>query len=457
MADWSTIEADAAAYEDWRSSGPHTDYGADWREPDPDKESALLPTLDLAALAKTQARAVEFAIERIAPMGEVTLFTGPGSSGKSLLAQQLCTASAAAIGTCMGLAVVSGTAIYVTCEDSAEHLHYRQERLCEALNVDMAGLAGKLHVVSLRGELDNELEGKDDKGNYCPTATYNRLAATIKATAAKIVALDNVAHLFAGNENDRHDVTRFVNLLNRLARDTGAAILLVGHPNKSGDTYSGSTAWLNAVRSQVWIDRERDADGSVLDPDARVLSVGKANYTRDGEAVRFRWHHWAFVLEDDLPADTRAEIAEIVKANGENEAFLKCLRARTEQGDGREVGPSPGPNYAPSQFEGMAEARGYKKAVLKRAMDRLFTIGKIESMTVDRPGKSGQKTIIIEVPERSPNASRTPFPNDPEPRPERPRTHTHISKDISGAGPDGPQPLDDDDLDWSTGSDGDEQ
>ena len=460
MADWSTIEADAAAYEArWQSAPPYTDYGADWRDPEP---PALLPTLDLAALSKVRAQPISFAIERIAPMAELTLFTGPGSAGKSLLAQQLCTVAAAAIGTlgnvgsCIGLAVEAGPAIYVTCEDSAEHLHFRQERLCEALGLDMADLAGKLFLVSLRGELSSELEGKDDKGNYSPSAAYHRLAATIKATGATLLALDNVAHLFAGNENDRHDVTRFVNLLNRLARDTGAAIVLIGHPNKSGDTYSGSTAWLNAVRSQVWLDTPRDPEGHVLDRDARTLSIGKANYAPKGDGIAFRWHQWAFVREDDLPADTRAEIAEIVKANGENDAFLRCLRARTEQGDGREVGPSSGPNYAPTQFEGMPQAKGLKKAALKRAMDRLYEIGKIKSETIRDRKASRDKTIIVEVLDdahnvhnAAHNACTTPSHNTAQPAAQHATTHTYISKDITGAGPGGPPPLDEDDLDWS--------
>jgi RecA-family ATPase len=416
------------------------------RQPD----GAMLKALDLAALAKVRAKAVEFAIERLAPMAEVTLFTGPGSSGKSLLAQQLCTVSAAGAGSCLGLSVSAGPALYVTCEDAADHLHYRQERLCEALGIDMASLAGKLHLVSLRGELDNELEGRDENGDYGPSSAYRRLVVTVKTTGAKIIALDNVAHLFAGNENDRHDVTRFVNLLNRLARDTGAAIILVGHPNKNGDSYSGSTAWLNAVRSQVWLDSQRDSDGSVPDHDARVLTIGKANYGPKGDGIAFRWHEWAFVLEDDLPADTRAEIAEVIKANGENSAFLACLRARTDQGEGRGVGPAPGPNYAPTQFEGMPQAKGLKKAVLKRAMDRLYEVGKIRSETFLNKAKGREVTIIVEVPEASPNAlpnaSRTLVPNPPEVRPNPTRTHTHISKDIYGAGPEAPAPDEEEEI-----------
>src|SRR5690606_16192454 len=96
-----------------------------------------LPTLDLADLARQRAEAKRFAIELIAPEGEVTLFTGPGSGGKSLLAQQLATASAAAIGKCLGLDVQPGPAIYLTCEDDAAQLHWRQEHICASLGVDM--------------------------------------------------------------------------------------------------------------------------------------------------------------------------------------------------------------------------------------------------------------------------------------------------------------------------------
>lgn len=402
-------------------------------------QAPRLASLNLAELAMTPAEAVVFAIERVAPLGEVTLFTGPGSAGKSLLAQQIATAAASGL-NCLGLEVMAGPSLYLTCEDGPAQLHYRQERLCEAMGVPMASLAGKLHLVSLRGELDNALDGQDAKGNFVPTTAYHRLAETIRATGAQIVALDNVAHLFTGNENDRGEVTRFVNLLNRLAGETGAAILLIGHPNKSGDTYSGSTAWLNAVRSQVWIGRALDADGNEPDTDARVLSVGKANYAKPGEAVRFRWHNWAFVLEGELPPDQRAEIDEIIKANGENAIFLACLRARAEQGEGREVGPAPGPNYAPSQFEGMPQAKGLKKAALKRAMERLYQLGEIKSEGLRDPKANRTKTIIVEVAQRSHNARTTLLHNQPQPAAQPRTTHTPIPKGIDGAGPEGASP-----------------
>lgn len=349
-----------------------------------------LPTLDLAALATVQPQPKAFAVERLAPLAEVTLFTGPGSAGKSLFGQQLATCAAAGM-PCLGLDVRPGAALYLTCEDDADQLHWRQASICKALRVDMVSLAGKLHLASLRGALDNELGVFDHDGAFKPSAAFHRLVDMLKATGSQLAILDNVAHLFTGNENDRGEVTRFVNLLNRLAGETGAAILLLGHPNKSGDDYSGSTAWLNAVRSQATLTHD-------LETDVRTITVGKANYARKGEAIRFVWMDGAFVREDDLTPDVRNQLAEVSRAASEDEAFLSCLRARALQGVERAVGPAPGTNYAPTQFESMPEAKGYKKAALKRAMDRLYANVRIRTEVVERPGKSDKKSIIVEVP-----------------------------------------------------------
>lgn len=375
----------------WRDAANDQDDAADGVAGESERASGGLPfaTLDLSTLATVQPKPKLFAIERLAPVGEVTLFTGPGSAGKSLLGQQFATCGAAGL-PCLGLDVAKGPTLYMTCEDDQDQLHFRQAALCAALKVPMTCLADTLHLTSLRGQLGSELCTFDSNGVLNPTKAFHRLIAMLKATSAKLAILDNVAHLFTGNENDRGEVTRFVNLLNKLAGETGAAIVLLGHPNKGGDTYSGSTAWLNAVRSQIYMEHD-------LNTDLRTLTVGKANYSRKGEALRFMWQDWAFVAESDLTPDRRAELAELSRASHEDDAFMACLRARASQGVDRAVGPSPGPNYAPSQFEDMPEAKGLKKAALKRAMDRLYTHVRIRTETVTRQGKSDTKSIIVEV------------------------------------------------------------
>ncbi|WDF73936.1 bifunctional DNA primase/polymerase [Novosphingobium sp. KACC 22771] len=360
---------DAASYD------PATDDLHPLPTREPAEESGDIEPLDLASLATIEPRPKSFVIPALAPAGEVTLFTGPGSAGKSLWAQQVATALAAGVPT-LGLDMGQASAIYLTCEDDPEQLHWRQAHICKALGLSMASLAGRLYLASLRGHLDNALGVMDIKGGFTLSKSYYRLAAFIKRTGAKLVALDNLAHLYTGNENDRGEVTQFNNALNRLAGESGAAIILLGHTNKAfnrGDTqgngHSGSTAWVNAVRSQFVLEHDTKTD-------LRTVTVGKANYARKGKAMRFAWQDWAFVLERDLSPDRAAALDDVAKVNGENAAFLRCLEVCTKQR--RNASHQPGSNYAPKMFAGMPEAEGIKSAGFAAALERLLHIGQIE-------------------------------------------------------------------------------
>ena len=191
-----------------------------------------------------------------------------------------------------------------------------------------------------------------------------------------------------------------------------------------------------------WIINHGDEEA---DPDARTIENPKANYGPTGGKIDFRWHQGSFVRGDDLPADYAKELADSIRVSRENEIFLDCLREREKQGEGRLVGPSSGSNYAPSQFEGMSQAKGLKRTALKRAMDRLYTIGRIESYTYRNTSKGRDVTVIREVkdaprtqPRTAPDhTSRTP-PNSP---PERPPAHTPIPKGISGAATEAAAPI----------------
>lgn len=409
-----------------------------------------LPIFNFAKLDGPEPEPLQWVLKGYLPEREVTFFTGEGATGKSLSAQQLATSIASSI-PFLGLPTSSGddsAVLYVTAEEGEDELERRQRSINRALGVDRFTFDGHLFLSSLRGKEGNELCIFDGEGKLQPTPAYRKLSRTIMQTGADVVILDNVAHLFGGNENDRRQVTAFINLLYRLVIIYKCSIVLIGHPNKSGDTWSGSTAWPNAVRSQIFLERVKDEHGNVTDPDRRVLINPKANYAPSHQRLYFRWHEGAFWRDEDLPSDYQAEMAAAQKANAENEIFLSCLRARMAT-PGREVGASIGPNYAPARFAEMTEAKGMKKPALARAMERLIYIGAITTKEVKREGKGGYKTIIVEVDPNAPELPPEPLPNNspncPEPSHRTtPRNHP-ISKDINRAGPpNGPPPdLDD--------------
>lgn len=301
-----------------------------------------------------------------------TYLTGKGAVGKSLIAQQAMTALASGCNL-LGQPVKRVRAAYITAEDDVDELHRRQAAINEALGITMPDLNGWLHLVSLKGR-SAALVSLGAETVIRPL--FEEISGMIEASGVQVMALDNVAHLLDGNENDRHVVSTFIGICDRLAEMMNGAVLLIGHPNKAGDEFSGSTAWENAVRSRLYLNTASGRDGYV-DPDSRVLSRSKFNYGPKGDDLAFRWYNGAFVCDDKLPSDYMAKMAYAAAIVRENDRFLECLDASTAQG--RNVSHSVGSNHAPKVFAEMPEAKSMTKEEFNRAMNRLLSLGEIEA------------------------------------------------------------------------------
>jgi len=405
-----------------------------------------VPTFEIANLSAWAQVAPEpkaFCMAGVIPEHEVTLFTGPGGTNKSTFGLQLCACSAAGK-PMLGVDVQPGAALYVTAEDDDRENHWRLRKIAGAIGTTLEQLAGKLNVASLRGHLNNELATFDANGRLTPAPAFGLLRATIEATGSKLIVLDNVGHMFIGNENDRGQVTGFINLLYQLCRELSVTVVLIGHPNKAGDSYSGSTAWLNAVRSQIVLQRPEDGN----DPDARVLTLGKANYARPDKQMLFRWHDFALVRDQDLRSDQQAEIAAIARDNADDQVFLRCLAERTRQK--RAVSERTGRNLAPVVFTAMPEAKGVNKLRLERAMDRLFRTGRIERAELwkgdDRKPVFGlRETTSKGAGNAAGNGAETRCGNAGNVSAETQATHTLPLKGDVGAAFEGPAPTPDHD------------
>jgi RecA-family ATPase len=260
---------------------------------------------------------------RLASNHAGSLLTGDGGSGKSLVAQQMATCVALGL-PFMGVPARQQRALYITCEDDLGELHRCQEAICESLGVGMAELDGKLCLLSRCGELDNLILHFGSDGVIAPSRFYSSIEAAANTNVISFIVLDNIAHLFEGNENIHNHVAIFCNALEMLARSIVATILFLGHPSKNGAQFSGSTAWENQVRSRLYLARPDEQDGQ-YDPNLRILSRAKANYAKTGESLKFRWNKWAFT-EATEAGDTWSEsLATSSEAGRENQIFLACL------------------------------------------------------------------------------------------------------------------------------------
>lgn len=334
-----------------------------------------LALIDPSSWSGTEAPVRRWKVKDYIPDGQATLLTGKGAAGKSLVSQLKATCIAAGL-PFLGLEVEQTNALYITCEDDIAELERRQKAICEQLGITLESLSGKLFLVSLQGELGNELATFTTDGRMSVAPRFEQIKSACIERRIGFLTLDNTAHLFTGNENDRHQVASFINLCNRLAIAIDGAVVIVGHPNKAGDSYSGSTAWENQVRSRLFMEIPTAENGEIVDPDMRVLRREKVNYAQRGGELRFMWFKGSFVLPEAAAVHSD-ELGQTMADTRDNDIFLACLKERNRQQ--RAVSEQKASRtYAPKEMAGMAESKGIGRDRLERAMDRLYRIGAIE-------------------------------------------------------------------------------
>ena len=312
--------------------------------------------------------------------GYVTLLNGDGGVGKSLLAQQL--ATALALGRpFLGMATQPKPVpvLAVFCEDSADELHFRQDRINAHLGCGMDDL-GHLTLVSRVGQA-NELMvfGRHDVGEE--TAFYQQLDTRIRDSGAELVIVDTAADTFMGNEIIRPQVRQFINALARLAMINNGAVLLAGLASGSG--LSGSTAWHATVRGRLYLTHAPTLDGGEEETsDARILKLMKSNYGPSGSKLKLRWRDHVFVLENEAGGAP----TDIVDRLEIDNAVLAGLRKLV--GDGALIAADPdASNGLATKVRRLPSCRRWNWASIVAAQERLLGRGKIVKVEMGPPSK----------------------------------------------------------------------
>lgn len=352
---------------------------------------------DASTLAGTKAPERVWIVPDLIPRDTVTLFSGDGGTGKSLLSLQL--AVAVASGTLwIGMEAKQGTAVFLSAEDDRDELHRRLADIARAGGLEVADMPN-LKMSSLAGEdaLLAVLRG----GLLVATQLYADIDAYLATVGPTLVVLDTSADLYGGNENDRANVRQFVGMLRRLALKYRCAVVLLSHPSLggmlTGTGQSGSTAWNNSVRSRIYLERIKQEGGKEDDPNVRRLSNKKSNYGPMGVEYALRWQGGVFVSGGAV-AEVRAEME--VKAR---RVFLELLRQYNV--NGMPVNPSSSASYAPKVFADHPQAEGLSKAAFKVAMASLLRSEEIKVVVTGPPSRQVRQLVISEP--SSPFGERT--------------------------------------------------
>jgi len=176
------------------------------------------------------------------PARNITLLSGEGAVGKSILLLQL--SAAIVLGRdWIGTLPKQGVVLYLSCEDDDDEINRRLEDIAKHYGVTRADLKASLHVISLAGK-DAILGAADRSSQIKPTALFAQLRAEAQRLHPTLIVIDTVADVFGGDEINRAQTRHFLTLLRGLITEIDSAMVLASHPSlegiRSGSGISGT-------------------------------------------------------------------------------------------------------------------------------------------------------------------------------------------------------------------------
>lgn len=341
-----------------------------------------------AQLVGKKIPAREWLVEGIIPHGKVTLLTGDGGLGKSLLMQQLMTC-AATDQDWLGLKTRTCRAFGLFCEDDNDELLRRQHAICESMSISLEAC---FNMEWLSGDgIDPVLMefGDSDAGKATPL--FDELIEYLEWWGPELVIIDTAADTFAGNEISRIQVRNFINrALRVIATRLGATVILTAHPSvagmKDGTGMSGSTAWNNSVRSRVYLTRPIGETNS----NVRLLQMKKSNYGSTEPEIRIVWKNGVFEAVDNNVGQNPQD-----RELHDEAAYLFALKKATEWGHRPSIHKNQ-PSFAPKLMVTMDETRGINKNRLEEAHNRLLK-KKIIANVKGTEGPESKRTPYIQI------------------------------------------------------------
>ena len=224
-----------------------------------DAAASAFTYVSLAGLATATPAPVDYAVDGLIPRGYVTLLGGHGGMGKSMLAA-VWAAHLVNGREWAGRHTAKLPVLFVSLEDRGDLVRARLRWIADAYGLRHADIEAGVTV--LDGSSGNAALFAEADGNGYRVGTempaMQEVRQAVAESGAGLVVIDNASDAFLANENERRQVRSFIRVLATIAAQNNAAVLLLAHIDKSaarngsvGNSYSGSTAWHNSVRSRL--------------------------------------------------------------------------------------------------------------------------------------------------------------------------------------------------------------
>lgn len=219
---------------------------------------------DISGYMENAPSLVPWAFDGCIPRGKVTLLAGAGGSSKSFLTLTLALQLAAQVELGPFVPTLDGgKALLLVAEEDKDDVHRRVHTIANArmYNAEQrSNILSNVGVVPVRG-LDWRLLYHDDAGDVQETERVDYIIDEVKALGdVRFLVFDPLVAFNGANENDNAEMSRLMFTLDRIASETGAAVVVVHHVSKGGQVTSMNDASQAVVRgASALVDNARSA------------------------------------------------------------------------------------------------------------------------------------------------------------------------------------------------------
>ncbi|MHB1140667.1 MAG: AAA family ATPase [Sulfuricaulis sp.] len=276
----------------------------------------------------------EFVIKPLIPRGVVAELSGAHGISKSTLALDMCLSIAAGY-QWAGLRTRQGRVVFASREDShgdilrrvqawLENLGQEERARCEQAIIENLTILGRDETAGLK------LTSKSKSAASVQQGAIDLI--TSQCPGVEFIVLETASRLSGGDEMNE-DLAVLADALERIAAETGAAVMLIRHVSKSAardkttDSYAGrgGSALSDAARSVLILtplDTKDIAELGLTEKDVVMLMHAKASYSAKAKPLYF--------VRRDGPILEPIQVKH--RAEAHEERLLAYLRERHAQG-----------------------------------------------------------------------------------------------------------------------------
>lgn len=275
--------------------------------------------LKLIKMSSVEVEEIRWIWRPYIPCGKVTIIQGDPGEGKTTFV--LAMIALLTQGNPLPEREISGeriNVIYQTAEDG----------LADTIKPRLLAAGADCERVLVIDESENELTFSDE-----------RLEKAIRKTGAKLIVLDPL-QAYLGSDVDMHRANEIRPIFKRLclmAEETGCAVILIGHMNKTQGAKSsyrglGSIDFRAAARSVLVVGRLKE------EPTIRIVAHDKSSLAPEGKSIAFaldpdsgfQWKGYCETSVDELLAGKGSLLSKTTQAENLLWELLQDEPAATE-------------------------------------------------------------------------------------------------------------------------------